>query len=150
MDSRKIHLKDTKKFGKGVFARKKIRKGEVVAVFDGKRYDGKFDGWTKDLLYHTIQYGPEEWRDSKGVARYFNHSCDPNCGIRGLFNVVAMRDIEANEQLTWDYEMTEKSDWFRLRCKCGTEKCRKIIGHHDRMPKEVRENYKGYLSYWLR
>ncbi len=150
MDNPKIYLKETKKFGKGVFTRRAIRQGEVVAVFDGQRYDGRFKGWTEELLTHTIQYGRSQWRDSKGIARYLNHSCDPNCGIRGLFQVVARRDIAAGEQLTWDYEMTEKSDWFRLRCQCGSPKCRKVIGHHDRMPATVRSLYKGYLSYWLR
>lgn len=150
MDNPKLYLKETRKFGKGVFTRQPIKQGELVTAFDGQRYNGRFTAWTEDLLNHTIQYGPSQWRDSKGLARYLNHSCDPNCGIRGLFRVVAMRDIAAGEQLTWDYEMTEKSDWFRLRCGCGSPKCRKIIGHHDRMPAEVRALYKGYLSYWLR
>lgn len=150
MDNPKIYLRETKEFGKGVFTRKAIKQGELVSAFDGERYDGRFKAWTHDLLTHTIQYGPSRWRDSKGIARYFNHSCEPNCGIRGLFQVVAMRDIAAGEQLTWDYEMTEKSDWYRLRCLCSSEKCRKIIGHHDRMPESVRALYKGYLSYWLR
>src|SRR5947208_2344787 len=109
MDSPKIYLKNTRKFGKGVYTRKPIKRGEVVARFDGQRYDGRFKSWTQELLTHTIQYGLSLWRDSKGLARYMNHSCEPNCGIRGLFRVVAMRDIAANEQLTWDYEMTEKS-----------------------------------------
>lgn len=150
MDNPNLYLKNTKKFGKGVFTRKKIKRGQLVAAFDGKRYDGRFKAWTKDLLTHTIQYGPSHWRDSKGLARYMNHSCAPNCGIRGLFRVVAMREIQAGEHLTWDYEMTEKSDWYRLRCRCNSSKCRKVIGHHDRMPADVRESYKGYLSSWLR
>ncbi len=149
MDSPKIILRETGKRGKGVFAKKKIRRGELVAAFDGPRFDGRFQGWTEDLLSHAIQYGPSKWRDSKGLARYLNHSCSPNCGIRGLFRLVAMRDIAPGEELTWDYEMTEKSDWYRLRCRCGSPACRKVIGHHDRMPPEVRSRYKGYLSYWL-
>lgn len=150
MDNPKLYLKKTRKFGQGVFTRKAIRQGELIACFDGQRYDQHFEGWTQDLLTHTIQYGPNQWRDSKGIARYLNHSCEPNCGIRGLFRIVAMRDIAPHEQLTFDYEMTEKSDWYRLRCRCGSSRCRKIIGHHDRMPETIRKLYKGFLSYWLR
>jgi uncharacterized protein len=150
MDNPKIYLRATEKTGKGVFTRKPIKRGELVAAFDGQRFDGRFQAWTEDLLSHAIQYGASRWRDSVGLARYLNHSCEPNCGIRGLFQIVAMRDIAAGEELTWDYEMTEKSDWYRLRCRCGSPKCRKVIGHHDRMPAEVRALYKGYLSYWLR
>lgn len=149
MDSPKITLKETKKFGKGVFARSNIKKGELVASFDGKKYDDDFEDWTKDLQTHTIQFAKTKWRDSKGIARYINHSCDPNCGIKRLFDVVAMRDIKKGEQITWDYEMTEKSDWFRMKCKCGSQLCRKVIGNYKNMPLDVRKRYKGFISKWL-
>ena len=149
MDNPKIVIVQTKKYGKGVFALKPIKKGEVVAVFDGKIYDDDFDGWTKDLLNHAIQFDKSCWRDSKGAARYINHSCDPNCGIKKLFKIVAMRNIEAGEEITWDYEMTEKSDWWKLRCKCGSPICRKIIGNYKNMPKKIRQKYKGFISDWL-
>lgn len=149
MDNPKVIVVKTKKYGKGVFADKLIKKGEVVAAFDGKIYDDDFDDWTDDLLNHTIQFAKTKWRDSKGVARYLNHSCDPNCGIKKLFKVVAMRDIQPGEEITWDYEMTEKSDWWRLKCKCGTPICRKVIGNYRNMPKKIRQKYKGYISDWL-
>lgn len=137
------------KFGRAVFAKKKIKKGELIAVFDGPIYDDLFDGWTEDLLNHTIQIGPKLWRDSLGLARYMNHSCDPNCGIKKYIHVVAMRDISAGEEITWDYEMTEKSDWFKMRCGCGSPLCRKVIGNYKNMPKAIRQKYKGYISEWI-
>lgn len=149
MDNRKVAVKRTKKYGRGVFALAPIRQGEVIAVFDGKIYDDDYAPWTKDLQTHTIQFGPAIWRDSKGCARYINHSCDPNCGIKGLFKVVAMRPIEKGEQITWDYEMTEKSDWWQMKCKCGSPLCRKVIGNYKNMPKAIRKKYKGYISDWL-
>jgi hypothetical protein len=66
-----------------------------------------------------------------------------------MFKVVAMRDIAKGEQITWDYEMTEMNPTWRMRCRCGSPLCRKIIGHHKRMPKKIREKYKGYISKWL-
>tara|TARA_B100000609_G_scaffold199687_1_gene206536 strand:+ start:12736 stop:13254 length:519 start_codon:yes stop_codon:yes gene_type:complete len=149
MDSSKIQLKKTKKYGLGVFASKPIKKGEVLAEFDGKIYDEDFEDWTTDLQNHTVQCGPERWRDSKGWARYFNHSCEPNCGIRGLYKIVAMRDIKKGEHLTWDYEMTEKSDWWRMRCRCGSPLCRKRIGNFENLPEERRQSYRGFISWWL-
>jgi uncharacterized protein len=148
-DSKKIMLRKTKKFGRGVYAKQKIKKGEVVAVFDGPFYDDEFDDWTKDLLNHTIQCGKALWRDSKGLARYLNHSCEPNCGIKGRFKVVTMRAIKPGEQLTWDYEMTEKSDWWKLKCKCGAPSCRKVIGNYRNLPLKLRKKYKGFISTWL-
>ncbi len=148
-DNPKIFLRRTKKYGQGVYAREPIKKGEVVAVYDGPFYDNEFDGWTPDLLGHTIQCGKALWRDSKGVARYVNHSCDPNCGIKGRFKIKAMRDIAAGEQITWDYEMTEKSWWWRMRCRCGSSICRKVIGTYSNMPQSIRRKYKGFISTWL-
>ncbi len=149
MDNPKISLKNTRKYGKGVFANSDIKKGEIIARFDGTIYDDDFEDWTRDLQTHTIQIGPNKWRDSKGLARYINHSCEPNCGIRGLWTVVAMRDIKKGEQITWDYEMTEKSDWWRMRCRCGSDLCRKVIGNYKNMPRPIRAKYKGYISTWL-
>lgn len=149
MDHPRIKLKRTKKFGLGVFATGLIRKGELVARFDGQFYNDDFDEWTDDLRNHTIQCDKALWRDSKGVARYLNHSCEPNCGIKRRFDVVAMRDIKKGEHITWDYEMTERSTWWQMRCRCGSPDCRKRIGDYRNMPKPVREKYKGYISSWL-
>lgn len=149
MDNPKAVVKRTRKFGRGVFAEKAIRRGELIAAFDGPIFDGDFDDWTDDLRNHAIQIGAEKWRDSKGIARLVNHSCDPNCGIKGLTRIVAMRDIAAGEHITWDYEMTEKSSWWRMRCRCGSERCRKRIGNHANLPRSVRRRYRGYISRWL-
>ncbi|MGE4130427.1 MAG: SET domain-containing protein [Bdellovibrionales bacterium] len=138
----------TKKFGRAVFATGLIKKGEHVASFDGPIYH-EDDEWPPGIDNHVIQIGPHSWRDSKGLARNINHSCDPNCGVKGRFNIVAMRDIQPGEQITWDYEMTEKSWWWRLRCQCGSSDCRKWIGNYARMPKPIRARYKGFISTWL-
>ena len=149
MDNPKAIVKRTRKLGRGVFAKEAIRRGEVIASFDGPIFDGDFDAWTDDLRNHAIQIGREKWRDSKGIARLVNHSCDPNCGIKRLTSIVAMRDIAAGEQITWDYEMTEKSSWWRMRCRCGSERCRKRIGSYSNLPHSIRQKYRGYISRWL-
>lgn len=146
----RLVLRHTKKFGKAVFADQDIQKGSLVEIFDGRIYDGRYDQWNDDLLNHTIQVGPQKWRDSLGLARYLNHSCDPNCGIKGLYRIVAMRNIRRGEQITWDYEMTEMSTWWRMKCLCGSQFCRSKIGHFKFMPLEVRKRYKGFISRWIK
>ena len=59
-----------------------------------------------------------------------------------------MKDIKQGEWLTWDYDMTEDSDW-RMQCKCEKKSCRKMIGAFKNMPEKVRKKYKGYISDWL-
>lgn len=149
MDNPKAIVRKTRKYGKAVFANQAIGKGELIAAFDGPIFDDHFGPWTEDLYNHAIQFGETFWRDSKGIARLLNHSCEPNCGIKGFFNIVAMRRIEAGEELTWDYEMTEKNAHWRLQCQCQSKQCRKVIGNYSNMPKKVRARYKGYISHWL-
>lgn len=137
------------KYGRAVYAKRKIHKNEIVAVFDGPIYDDLFDDWTDDLLNHAIQIGPALWRDSTGIARLINHSCEPNCGIKNLIQVVAMRTILPGEEIFWDYEMTEKNPWWKMRCRCGSPLCRKVIGNYKNMPRAIRKKYKGFISKWL-
>jgi SET domain-containing protein len=148
MDSKKVVVKKTARHGKGVFARVKIKKGEVIAAFDGAIYDFDHDDWNDYLYNHVIQFEKWRWRDSKGIARLINHSCDPNCGIRDLFKVTAMRDIAPGEEILWDYGMTENYTW-RMKCTCGSPICRKTIGAYRTMPLAIRKKYKGYISAWL-
>ncbi len=147
----KVVLKNSPKKGRGVFALRAIRKGEVIGVFDGEVYDAEFEDWTPNILNYVIQIGHDLWRDSTGLAKYLNHSCEPNCGFRGRFKVVAMRDIEVGEELTWDYEMSEMNNYgWRMRCRCGASSCRGEIGHHRNMPRSIRERYGSHISYWIR
>lgn len=149
MDNPKLEVKTSPLGGNGVFAKERIEAGELIAEWDGEFYPLDHPGWTEDLLNHVIQFERARFRDSQGLARCINHSCDPNCGIKDLFKLVAMRPIEPDEELTWDYEMTEDSEWWRMRCRCGTPGCRKLIGAYRNMPAEVRARYRGYISEWL-
>jgi SET domain-containing protein len=149
MDNRKVEVRMSTLGGRGVFATESIEPGEIIAEFDGEIYPFTHPGWTEDLLNHTIQFERYRFRDAKGLARFLNHSCDPNCGIKELFKLVVMRRIEPGEEVTFDYEMTEDSDWWRMPCQCGAPNCRKLIGAHRNMPAEIRARYGGYISEWL-
>lgn len=67
-----------------------------------------------------------------GIARFINHSCSPSCTakiikVEGKKRIViyALRDIEANEELTYDYKFErETNDAERIRCLCGAPGCK--------------------------
>jgi len=85
---------------------------------------------------------------------FFNHSCDPNCGFKGQVFLVAMRDIRAGEEVTFDYCMTVSasvgSDMvFEMDCACGSPHCRKRITELDWMMPELQLRYKGYFSPYI-
>lgn len=66
-----------------------------------------------------------------------------------MFDIVAMRTIRPGEQITWDYDMTENTRNWKMKCKCGNSACRQTIGAYRNLPDSVRKKYKGYISSWL-
>lgn len=157
LDNPKVIMRWISKFGRVLFAqeniKKNIKKGEVIAVFDGEIYKAKkaSDIPNDPPIYaqdHAIQFAEDRYRDSRGIARFASHSCEPNCGIKDKFKIVAMRNIKKREEISFDYDMSEDSDW-RMRCKCGNKNCRKIIGSYSALPSKIKEKYKGYISTYL-
>lgn len=65
-----------------------------------------------------------------------NHSCNPNMRINQRedtnLEFIALRNIEANEELTWDYETNEPRINTPFFCQCGDIRCRKYIDGYDR------------------
>ncbi|MFT3933913.1 MAG: SET domain-containing protein [Chitinophagaceae bacterium] len=153
-DNPKIILERNHFFGRGVFANDAIAKDEIIAVWDGDVYEASKNSELPNdaplmVADHAIQFDYNKWRDSNGLARYINHSCEPNCGIKGLFTIVAMRNIKKGEEITWDYEMTENSDW-EMDCQCGCETCRQTIRAYRFLPPSVKSKYENYTSDWLK
>ncbi|CBZ55118.1 putative SET domain-containing protein [Neospora caninum Liverpool] len=62
--------------------------------------------------------------DSGNLARYINHSCEPNCeSVRMPHNavaIVALRDLLPGEELFYDYHFSDKS---KEACLCGARTC---------------------------
>ncbi len=75
------------------------------------------------------------------TARFINHSCDPNCEtqvVKGRIWIVAMRDIQSGEEITYDYgyDLDEYEDH---RCFCGSPDCPGYIvaSHHRSKLKRI-------------
>lgn len=143
--------------GRGVFSREKIKAGEVVIDYTGA--PGKFlPASEADVFYdkgegHMIQVDDDVFyvpacKEELEDADFLNHSCEPNCGIRGSLQIVAMRDIEAGEEITFDYVVSESSD-YQMACRCQSKNCRKIIRGSDWGDPLLREKYRGFFSDYL-
>lgn len=73
-------------------------------------------------------------RNSGNIARFINHSCDPNaCMIIGhvgsdlpRVGLFAMRDIDANEEICFDYGSPDSSLSSTV-CHCNTALCRNFL-----------------------
>ena len=55
MDNKKVELRKAGNRGKGIFAKRLIRKGETIASFDGPTYTDK-SRWNDELRNHCIQF----------------------------------------------------------------------------------------------
>lgn len=155
----KLRVNDTLQTGKGTFAVKNIKKGELLLVLSGYvmflEDEERLPGSLSD---NGIQVSDElslcaSKKSELGGINFFNHSCEPNAGIRGQIFLVAMRPIIKNEEVTFDYAMTlcraKKAKPYRLKCMCRTKNCRGIITDNDWKRKDLQLKYKDYFQYFI-
>ena len=141
--------------GKGLFARRRIRRGEIVAIKGGHVYDARTLARIKPRIAASyIQIADGVFlgaRTAAEVARnklYLNHSCAPNVGIRGQVVFVALRDVVAGEELTYDWAMEENSP-AATRCACGRARCRKRLTGRDWTIPALQRRYRGAFAAYL-
>jgi hypothetical protein len=139
--------------GCGVFAKADIAKGELVSLWGGRiidvdDLDPSIPRFTQRILqldeglYLLTSEQPEP-------NDCFNHSCEPNLGFFGQIGLVAMCDIKAGEELTFDYAMSDGSPYDEFECHCGLPHCRgKITGDDWKLP-ALWDKYEGYFSPYL-
>lgn len=84
------------------------------------------------------------------VDWYINHSCDGNLGFNRTGDLVARSYIRKGQELTYDYGLAESNPEFRMACKCGSKKCRKLITGNDWKNKQFRRDNMSYMLPALR
>lgn len=96
-------------------------------------------------LHLTVFLVPIELTDEDFV----NHSCQPNAGIQGDRTLIALRNLEPGEEITYDYAMTDTSSYDEFECLCGSYECRGRITGVDWQLPEIRQRYQGYFSSYV-
>ncbi len=74
---------------------------------------------------------PIEDRFVTTLDNFLNHSCEPNLGYDFEDNVITMREILPDEELTIDYGCFTVNFDERWECRCGAQSCRKKILNTD-------------------
>lgn len=154
--NKKLKVKNTSKYGKGVFAIDEIEKDEILAIFGGYVMTAEEESKIKNNNDGGLQI-TENFVISSGKNKedgdYFNHSCEPNAGFRGQIFLVAMRKIKKNEEVTFDYAMTlhrsKNYPLYKFKCFCGKKNCRKFICDDDWKRPDLRKKYKGFFQFYL-
>lgn len=154
--SPKTEVRESRIQGRGLFALAAFERDEIVAVKGGHIFDRRrlreiepVLGAAEIQIGADLFIGPLTPDEREGSMIFSNHSCEPNLGVRGQIVLVAMRDIEAGEELTHDWAMTDDDSSYRLECRCGAAGCRRIIKGDDWQRKELQEKYDGYMSAYL-
>lgn len=139
--------------GYGLFATETIPQGTIV---------WKLDPSERKLTYEELRKLPKKQQDlayqykdrfilvtdGSGVM---NHSCDPNTWMQGDEKLIARRDVQKGEEVTYDYGTTEidprhEGVW---RCRCGAKNCRGYIRATDCLNSEFQARYAGHLASWV-
>ncbi len=122
----------------GLFAIEDIKKDEIVTITAGvvlpERVVKTAPSYIRSFAYY-IENGFFLAPSTKNPSAdwYMNHSCDPNTGspVRAFTNY-ALRDIQAGEELLYDYAVdyswnSEYKPFRKFKCGCGSKNCAKII-----------------------
>ncbi len=155
--SQKVETRESMISAKGTFAKTEIKEGELIAAWGG--YVKTYEDWdiypeSMQSLDNTLQVHDNiligsVFSKDIGDGYYTNHSCEPNAGIKGQILLVAMKDIQKDEEITFDYGTTLFGINFKMICKCGKQTCRKIITSDDWKIPEMQKRYDGWFSYYL-
>ena len=130
--------------GRGVIATRDIPAGEKLLEYVGEiitpgEADRRYP-FDEEKPHHTFLFSVNNRKiidaSRKGnVARWINHSCDPNCEAiieKGRVFIYSLRDIKKGEELAYDYwfvldEPHTKKMKALYPCRCGSKKCRGTI-----------------------
>jgi uncharacterized protein len=136
-----ILVRNSNVHGRGVFATRRIEKGERVIEYLGervshdeadRRYETKEENDSHTFLFIVDSKTVIDAGTDGNDARFFNHSCDPNCESvvekRRVF-IEALRSIEPGEEMTYDYQIYRDHDDPEnidevFACRCGFANCR--------------------------
>jgi len=142
-------VRNSKIHGKGVFAKRPIRKGIRVIEYTGpvityKEADKIGNTVDENGHGHTMFFTVDEKRvidgNRGGDAKWINHSCSPNCEAvqdGDKVFIESLRSIKTGEEITYDYNLVveEKiTDAVRkeFECFCGSPNCR-----HSQIDKRI-------------
>lgn len=101
-----------------LFALRSYQPGEVIADFSAGTISA-------EPTYLTVQVGVDKHITLQPeFLQYINHSCDPNVFFNtSTMQLVALKELKAEDELTFFYPSTEWEMTQSFDCYCGSPKC---------------------------
>lgn len=96
-----------------------------------------------------LQVGPNSYLGPSGeVDDFIHHSCDPNCklyvvGNRAILTSLYVIPVGAELTFDWSTTSTDTLATWKMDCKCGSYKCRKVISGFELLDPALQNNYKS-------
>ncbi len=117
--------------GLGLFATRPIRKRSRIAEYKGRllstKQAEKLENSGNRYLYEINKRWTIDGAPRSNIARYANHSCNPNAesyDVKRRVFIRALRNIKPGEEIVYDYGIDYlKNVIGRANCKCS--RCRR-------------------------
>lgn len=149
----KFKSKKSKIHGTGIVANDEIMPDETICLIRGNLSN-------LDDIEKKIKKGEERRHDPFQIDKdvyldlfkpylHFNHSCDPNAGIKNDSELFAIKHIHPGDEVTYDYSTVSwededripKKNRFSMPCKCGCKNCRGMIRDFPFLDDKIKNKY---------
>ena len=123
-----IIVKDSKISGKGLFAARDFKMGEVIVPWNvmGSYSRGEGEKLPMEQKKRLTFIGDGRYGLTTEPACFMNHSCNPNTHAVGQADI-ASRDIKLGEEITTSY-LSEDAGFVWFDCRCGSLNCKSRVG----------------------
>ncbi|KAL6049229.1 SET (Su(var)3-9, Enhancer-of-zeste, Trithorax) domain [Balamuthia mandrillaris] len=116
--------------GKGLFALTAIPVGTCITEYTGPLLSmAQRMALPQEKVKYLFKASEEYYIDGShpaNIARFINHSCEPNCkavGPTGKVFIVAKRNIAPGEELSYNYGYPFTKRTWKRPCSCGASRC---------------------------
>jgi len=135
-----IVVKNSKIHSKGMYAKTDIKKGTKIIEYTGEVISKEEGDIRAEEQYKLSKKNKEngavyvfelnkkfdiDGNVEHNIARFLNHSCNPNCKYKIENNhiwIISIKDIKKSEEITYDYGY-DLVDYKDHPCKCNSENC---------------------------
>jgi uncharacterized protein len=130
--------------GAGVYTTSPIPEGTRILEYTGPRLSAKqTDGMYADSEV-TYLFGMDDGRtviDGFGMAAFVNHACRPNCETDQIDDriwIIALMEIAAGEELTYDYNIYDAEPGEKTPCHCSATDCRGTMYSEEEIARQAK------------
>lgn len=137
-----VLIRSSSLHGAGVYTTSPIAEGTRILEYTGPRLRAKQTEGMYSESEVTYLFGMDDGNtviDGFGMAAFVNHSCHPNCETDQIDDriwIIALQDIAAGEELTYDYNIYDAEPGEKCPCHCGAPDCRKTMYSEEEIQRQ--------------